>query len=110
SCPPYFTSNFSGQSLSIVDGETVYESVITHHRNAPSAHFSPVLRNLRMPKIARLTPRRIPLEEAVGVSSAGFVGATPDEARQNWAEESRHRLTGPGAYEWWYFQALSEAG
>ena len=53
---------------------------------------------------------RHPSQDSALLSSTGFAGVTLDEARQNWAEESRHRLTGPGAYEWWYFQALSEAG
>ena len=42
--------------------------------------------------------------------SAGFAGASAALAREQWADESRHLLTGPGAYEWWYFHAMSPAG
>ena len=49
------------------------------------------------------------LTEPVGISS-GFAGAAPEQTAQQWAEESRHRLTAPGAYEWWYFHAMSPAG
>jgi carotenoid 1,2-hydratase len=42
--------------------------------------------------------------------SAGIAGIDAGEARASWAEEARHGLTAPGAYEWWYFQALSPSG
>lgn len=42
--------------------------------------------------------------------SPGFVGAAPESLREEWAEESRHGLTQPGSYEWWYFHAMSPAG
>jgi carotenoid 1,2-hydratase len=42
--------------------------------------------------------------------SAGIAGVNPETARENWAEESRHALPEPGAYEWWYFHALSPTG
>src|SRR3954470_521964 len=42
--------------------------------------------------------------------SAGYAGASPVVAQEQWADESRHLLTGPGAYEWWYFHAVSPAG
>ena len=42
--------------------------------------------------------------------SAGFAGAAPEIAGEQWAEESHHRLTGPGAYQWWYFHAMSPSG
>src|SRR3954451_15402767 len=42
--------------------------------------------------------------------SAGYAGASPVVAQQQWADEFRHRLTGPGAYEWWYFHAISPEG
>jgi carotenoid 1,2-hydratase len=42
--------------------------------------------------------------------SAGIAGASPETARQNWAEESRHTLREPGAYEWWYFHGVSPSG
>lgn len=49
------------------------------------------------------------LPHPVGISS-GFAGAPPEVAQERWAEESRHRLTSPGAYEWWYFHAMSPSG
>jgi carotenoid 1,2-hydratase len=42
--------------------------------------------------------------------SPGFAGASPEIARQRWGEDSVHPLAEPGAYEWWYFHALSPAG
>jgi carotenoid 1,2-hydratase len=42
--------------------------------------------------------------------SAGFAGAGPGAASANWAWESRHPLTEPGAYEWWYFHGLNSVG
>jgi carotenoid 1,2-hydratase len=42
--------------------------------------------------------------------SAGIAGVSVEKARQCWAEESPHRLVQPGAYEWWYFHALSPTG
>jgi carotenoid 1,2-hydratase len=42
--------------------------------------------------------------------STGIAGVNPETAQQCWAEESRHHLTEPGAYEWWYFHALSPTG
>lgn len=42
--------------------------------------------------------------------SPGLAGANPDLARQLWGEDSRHILSQPGAYEWWYFHALSPSG
>jgi carotenoid 1,2-hydratase len=42
--------------------------------------------------------------------SAGLAGIDASEARDAWAEESRQGVTAPGAYEWWYFQALSPDG
>ncbi len=42
--------------------------------------------------------------------SAGLAGANPDQAKERWGEDSRHRLAEPGAYEWWYFHALSPTG
>jgi hypothetical protein len=45
-----------------------------------------------------------------GSLSAGFAGVSPELARERWAEESPHSLREPGAYEWWYFHALSPQG
>jgi carotenoid 1,2-hydratase len=42
--------------------------------------------------------------------SPGFAGASPEVARQRWGEDALHPLAEPGAYEWWYFHALSPAG
>jgi carotenoid 1,2-hydratase len=42
--------------------------------------------------------------------SAGFAGVSPQTASLRWGEESRHPLAEPGAYEWWYFHALSPSG
>ncbi len=42
--------------------------------------------------------------------SAGFAGLDAALAHDAWAEESRHSVTAPGAYEWWYFHALSPSG
>lgn len=42
--------------------------------------------------------------------SAGLAGVSPQTASQRWGEESRHHLSQPGAYEWWYFHALSPTG
>ena len=42
--------------------------------------------------------------------SAGIAGVSAETARQCWAEESPHELVQPGAYEWWYFHAISPAG
>jgi carotenoid 1,2-hydratase len=42
--------------------------------------------------------------------SAGFAGVDSRLAHEAWAEESRHGLTSPGAYEWWYFHAISPRG
>src|SRR4051794_33298653 len=41
---------------------------------------------------------------------AGLAGLDSKTAYQQWAEESRHSLKTPGAYEWWYFHAISPAG
>jgi carotenoid 1,2-hydratase len=45
-----------------------------------------------------------------GPLSAGIAGMDAAEAGASWAEESRHGVTAPGAYEWWYFQAISPEG
>src|SRR3954467_15171313 len=41
---------------------------------------------------------------------AGIAGLDSLAAHRRWAEESRHALKTPGAYEWWYFHAISPAG
>ncbi|HVT81900.1 MAG TPA: hypothetical protein VHM90_14735 [Phycisphaerae bacterium] len=55
-----------------------------------------------MPQISSIKPGEEP--------SPGFVGASPEQVRERWSEESLHSLAEPGAYEWWYFHALSPAG
>lgn len=52
----------------------------------------------------------IPLSPPGEALSAGFAGVSPELARECWAEESPHPLPEPGAYEWWYFHALSPQG
>jgi len=43
-------------------------------------------------------------------SSAGMAGIDPVIASEKWAEECRHVLKSPGAYEWWTFDAVNHAG
>jgi carotenoid 1,2-hydratase len=42
--------------------------------------------------------------------SAGMAGLDSHTAQQRWADEAQHALKTPGAYEWWYFQAISPLG
>src|SRR5271170_2163529 len=43
-------------------------------------------------------------------ASAGMAGLDMHTAQQRWSDESRHALKTPGAYEWWYFHAISPEG
>ena len=43
-------------------------------------------------------------------STAGMAGMDRLAARSHWAENSRHALKAPGAYEWWYFEAIAPNG
>ena len=45
-----------------------------------------------------------------GGSRAGMAGMDRETAALRWAEECRHALKTPGAYEWWYFEAIDAAG
>lgn len=51
-----------------------------------------------------------PTPAASGDSHAGLAGIAPAVASEKWQEEARRRFRTPGAYEWWCFDAVDQAG
>jgi carotenoid 1,2-hydratase len=43
-------------------------------------------------------------------SHSGVAGIDPSVASERWAHEARRHQRTPGAYEWWYFDAVNAAG
>ena len=43
-------------------------------------------------------------------STAGMAGMDRETAALRWADDGRHVLKNSGAYEWWYFEAISPSG
>ena len=43
-------------------------------------------------------------------SHSGIAGIDPATASEKWQQEGRRHQRTPGAYEWWYFDAVSAAG
>ena len=51
---------------------------------------------------------KVPKGDSAG-SSTGMAGIGRASLEQ-WAEDAYHGQRGPGAYEWWYFEAMDAAG
>ncbi len=43
-------------------------------------------------------------------STTGMAGLDPQIASERWSDDARHPQRTPGAYEWWWFEAMDAAG